>query len=264
MDRATPSWYLAAPPDPLEAYAEMPDDSPLSHIELLAQANRAAVLEPVLRWLLHDMRNPVQALCMLTELAAEPNERATQVNLTEALSEFCRRISGDLGLIARLLRPLPEAPSPAPISIADSVRFVAELVGKHHGAPRLDPSPVLAAALPAARGTQEHLDLALLSLVVNSIEGQGKRSGWIRLTATSDTSTLRLQVQDDAPRLSPAVMAELLADSTTSAPNPSPSGLRLIAARSLVRRWGGELRAEETAEGNRFDLIVQVWPRPPG
>ena len=240
--------------------AEMPDEFPLNNIELLTLANRAAVLNPVLRWLLHDMRNPVQALCMLTELAAEPKERGGQVNLTETLAEFCRRISTDLGLFERLLRPLPEAPSPGPISIADSIRFVAELAGKHHGAVRLDASSLVAEALPAARGTQEHLDFALLTLVVNSIESQGPRSGWTRLTTGADGSVLRIQVQDDAPPMTRATLTQLLAD-TSAASNLSDSAIRLIAARSLARRWGGELSAVETAEGNRFDLTLPVWPR---
>ncbi len=241
----------------------MPDEFPLNNIELLTMANRAAVLNPVLRWLLHDMRNPVQALCMLTELAADPKDRGGQVNLTATLREFCRRISTDLALLERLLRPLPEEPSPGPVSIADSIRFVAELAGKHHGAARLDASSVVAETLPAGRGIQEHLDFALLSLVVNSIERQGLGSGWIRLAAEADGPLLRIQVQDDAPALSREAAGQLVADSPATASHLSDSALRLIAARSLVRGWGGELSAVETAEGNRFDLIVQVWPRAP-
>jgi signal transduction histidine kinase len=100
----------------------------------------------------------------------------------------------------------------------------------------------------------------LLSLVFNALESQGERAGRVRVGATADESTARLWVEDDAPRLSPSVLDQLSANPATLRPDRSGPGLRLLAARSLVRPWGGDLLVTDVARGNRFDLILQLWP----
>lgn len=225
-------------------------------------ANRGAVLSTVLRWLMHDMRNPVQALCLLTEIAADPSRPGTESRLADALSEFCRRISGDLSLLERVLRPPPAERALRPVATAESIRFVAELFRRSQATAALDASPALSSELPAAAGIPEHLDRVLLNLLLNALEAQGGAPGRIGIGATTTRSHLVLWIEDDGPGLATEVRDRLFIEPVTTKQDRPGRGLGLLVSRLLAREAGGELEWTPAAHGARFEVTLPLWRRP--
>lgn len=224
-------------------------------------ANRGAVQSTVLRWLMHDMRNPVQALCLLTEVASGPGERTGESRLAEALSEFCQRISGDLSLLERVLRPEPVDLIPRPIAITEVVRFAADLVRRSKTAPALDASGALSPALPAVAGIPEHLDRVLLNLVINALEALGGPAGQIRIEAEASAAEVHLRVEDDGPGVPADLLDRLFQEPVTTKSDRPGRGLGLLVSRLLVQDAGGRLDRVAVPRGARFELTLPLWRR---
>lgn len=227
--------------------------------DLMVMANRSAVLRTVLRWLLHDMRNPVQVLCLLPELSANGAEESG--GSKDSIAQLSERLSVDLTLFDRLLRSPPEPGSTRPTAVADSVRFVDELVSRSRAPDSVDTSAALAALLPAAATTEEHLDHALLNLVLNAVEAQPERATHITLGADAEGGILRVWVQDDGPGIPPAARSGLLTTPVTT--KPGHAGLGLLVTRHLAQACGGDLRLGEVSTGTRVDLLLPAWARNP-
>lgn len=224
-------------------------------------ANRGAVQITVLRWLMHDMRNPVQALCLLTEVASGPGERTGEPRLADALSEFCQRISGDLSLLERVLRPEPADLSLRPVAIAEVVRFAADLIRRSKTAPALDASGALTPTLPAVAGIPEHLDRVLLNLVINALEALGGPAGQIRIDAEATAGGLRLRVEDDGPGVPAELRDRLFQEAVTTKADRPGRGLGLLVSRMLMREAGGGLDWVPIPRGTRFELTLPLWRR---
>ena len=103
------------------------------------------------RWLIHDLRNPAQALTLITELMGEAPE-AGDPAAVETIKEATGRLSRSLELLDRLLRLPRPAVEPAPLSLRDSVEFVGALHRSHRSGMRLDLEGALGAVLPAVAG----------------------------------------------------------------------------------------------------------------
>ncbi len=229
--------------------------------DLMILANRAGVLGSVLPWVLHDMRNPVQVLCLLTEPAGESAGATGSGRLTEALSQFSERLGTDLALLERLLRPLPERGTAIPTSVGDSVRFIDQLARRSRARDRVDVSTALAARLPAAGTTQEHVDQALLNLLLNAIESQDP-TAHITIGAEAARDVVRIWVQDDGPGIDPSVRSSLFTAPATTKRGRPGRGLGLLVTRLLARACGGDLQRGEVATGSRFDLLLPAWRSP--
>lgn len=229
--------------------------------EVLVMANHSVALTSAIRWLLHDIRNPVQALCLMTELVSAQGERSVEGNLTGVLSDFCGKFRGDLILFERLLRPLPATLGPGPIVITDSIRFVADLASMSHRVANLDISTALGVPLPAAAGIEENLDRVLLNLVLNALESRGEGAIRIRIGAEADARIVRLWVEDDGPGIPHSVRSRLFSEPVTTREDSGGRGLGLLVSRYLARQWGGDLLVADPAQGSRIDVTFPRWGR---
>ncbi|HUF34999.1 MAG TPA: ATP-binding protein [Gemmatimonadales bacterium] len=229
--------------------------------DLMVMANRAAVLRTVLRWLLHDMRNPVQVLCLLPELSAGGGESMEAGGSRDSIAQLSDRLSLDLALFDRLLRSPPEPGRARPTAVGDSVRFIDELVSRSRAPASVDTSVALAAVLPAAATTEEHLDHALLNLVLNALEAQSEQATRIAVGADIDGGMLRIWVQDDGPGIAPSVRSGLLTGPLST--KSGHAGLGLLVTQHLARACGGDLRLGEVSTGTRVDLLLPAWARTP-
>jgi len=200
--------------------------------------NRAATYGTVSRWLLHDLRNPTQALTLVLELLDDPGMADRE--LISTIQSSTAHLTRSLELMDRVLRPVPPGMEAGLVSVSDSLEFVGSVLRVHKSPVTVDweaPAP----ALPLVRGVREHLDHALLTLLLNAIEAIGQREGTIRLGAVSKGGNVEVTVSDDGPGVAAELRGRLFEPFVTTKRRVQLSGLGLAVARELVGRVGGTL-----------------------
>ncbi len=242
---------MVAGPDAVSSYPDFP--------ELVVGANRQAVCTRVARWLIHDLRNPTQALTLLAGLM-EDEPLAGQVELGETLREGAAHVGRSLQLLDHLFASARPGLEPAPVSLLDSLRYIAALYGVQHSAVALDLAGAWADPLPAVRGVSHEIELVLLNLVLNSLEAlRGRAGGRIVVTASHVGSEVRVTVADDGPGIAPELEARAFEPWVTGWGSGDFAGLGLAASRTLAERHGGSLTyARDDGPGARFVLILPV------
>jgi len=232
-----------------------------ANLDSLAAANRHAVYGQVARWLIHDLRNPTQALTLITELMGEAPE-AGDLGAVETIREATTQLSRSLELLDRLLRlPRPTAEG-GPLSLRDSLEFVGALHRSHRSGMRLDLEGALGAVLPAVAGVEHEIEQILLNLVLNALEATGEASNSrLVVDAIAMDGSVRVSVIDNGPGIPPARRPRLFIPVPTVR-GGRLRGLGLAVSRGLARRFGGDLvLSAEAGPGTRFDLLLPAWRR---
>jgi signal transduction histidine kinase len=241
----------------------MSDAMPAGSAELLVAANRASALETVIRWMLHDLRNPLQTLTLLPALADIQAEAGDAGDWREALSTASERLAGGLALLDRLTA----APAPSvlePIAVGEVLDFLADLFRAHRGRGQVvigPASPVPVPAVAAIRGDLEH---ALLNLLLNAANASKGLAGRVTVLARPVEGAVELVVEDEGPGVPEDLRARLFEPFVTARIDGPALGLGLFVARHLLAKGGGELRYEPANAGSRFVVRLPEWRRPPG
>jgi PAS domain S-box-containing protein len=122
-----------------------------------------------------------------------------------------------------------------PLADRRSVELIAE---------KVDPSLT-------ARGDARRLRQALLNVVSNAVKFN-RSGGAVRVSATAEPDSVRLEVSDEGPGLPPAIRSRLF-DQFTGVPEASDdaegNGLGLMVAHQLVTIMGGAIRVGDRVRG---------------
>jgi signal transduction histidine kinase len=219
---------------------------------LQSRARLAALGEAVAK-INHDLRNMLTSAQMVTErLQGSGDPRVAQ-----ALPRLERALDRAASLSQNVLaygRSEEPTPIPRELLLAPAVQAAAADAG-------LDPLGVrLEMALAAdihVRADPEQLDRILVNLLKNAreaIEGAGRDTGRIRLTAEVRGGRTVICIADDGPGV-PERMRERLFQPFSGSGRPDGSGLGLAIARELARAHGGDLDLTETGpQGSVFEL----------
>src|SRR5207247_139326 len=166
-----------------------------------------------------------------------------------------------LELLDRGLRTPSWGSDPAPVCLPDILRFLGSLYGVHRSSIELDLEPALAVMLPAVIGVEDHLEHALLNLVMNALEAFGDRlQGRISVEAELDGPRLTLHVTDDGPGVAEEIQERLFEPFATTKRGGPRVGLRLAAARKLLGWYGGSVRyLPSDGAGARFAADFAIW-----
>jgi C4-dicarboxylate-specific signal transduction histidine kinase len=226
----------------------------------LVAANRAKVYAQVSRWLIHDLRNPTQALTLLPELMTGNSEMDPE-GLSGSVVEAASHLTHSLELLDRALRPVSWDVVPGPVSLQDILRFLESLHRVHRSSVPLDLGATNAVPLPAVIGVEAHLEHALLNLVVNAIDAFADRPrGRISVGAELDGSRVTLYVTDDGPGVAQEIRERLFEPFVTTKREEAVAGLGLAVARQLLRWHGGNVRyLPDDGPGARFAADFAVW-----
>ena len=222
-------------------------------LDSLAAANRHAVYGQVARWLIHDLRNPTQALTLITELMGEGPE-AGDPGAVETIREATAQLSRSLELLDRLLRLPRPAVEAAPLSLRDSLEFVGALHRSHRSGMRLDLEGALGAVLPAVAGVEHEIEQILLNLVLNALEATGEATG-ARLVVDAIAVDGRRASERDRQRSGnsarPPGAAVRPRAHGPGRPAPGPRARGVARAGAAIRRGPGPLgRAPGRARGS--------------
>jgi two-component system C4-dicarboxylate transport sensor histidine kinase DctB len=223
-------------------------------------ANRASVYGQVSRWLIHDLRNPTQALTLLPELMTGRSEMDAE-GARRYVVEATRHLTHALELLDRALRVPSGDSDRGPVSLRDILVFLQSLHRVRRSSFSLDLSAALTVKLPAVIGVEDHLEHALLNLVVNALDALGDRlEGRISIGAELDGDRVTLHITDDGPGVAEEIRDRLFEPYTTTKCEGTVVGLGLPVARDLLRSHGGDLRyLPGDGPGARFAADFAVW-----
>ena len=132
-----------------------------------------------------------------------------------------------------------------PLSVQDSLQFVAALFRTHRSAVTLEVDTESAGSLPPVRGQEHEREQILLTLVLHTLEALDERESVIALRAGQDGDRVTITITTSQPG--------------RGSEDGGPGGTTgLAAAGVLAARHGGSL----TREGERceFTLRLPRWP----
>jgi C4-dicarboxylate-specific signal transduction histidine kinase len=225
---------------------------------LFVAANRAAVYGKVSRWLIHDLRNPTQALTLLPELMTAESEMEAG-SARRSVVEATRQLAHSLELLDRALRPPSWNDVRGPVALRDILGFLESLHRVHRSPIQLDLTAALAVSLPAVAGVEAHLEHAMLNLLINAIDAFGDRlKGRISVGAELEGNRVTLLITDDGPGVAEDIRDRLFEPFATTK-QEGPAGLGLTVARELLRWHGGDVRyLPGDGSGARFAADFEV------
>lgn len=226
----------------------------------LVASNRAAAFGEAARWLLHEIRSPVQTLTLLADLLDDP-----EANIEATLRDSSRHLNRTLELLSRVVHPSTPL-EPGPVSVGDVVGFIKDLhrVSRTHVRLETELDP----ALPPAVGVERHLSHALLNLLLNAVRAcQDRRHGVIRIAARAVGHRIEIAVTDGGRGVDPALSDRLFSPELVRWSDTRLTGAGLLVAREVLRSSGGSVEARPRAEGAEFVISLPTWqqaPAPPG
>lgn len=232
---------------------------------VLVIANRAVVYGTVVRWLIHDLRNPAQTLSLVTELIGDP-AAGLDPDLNTALRESTQQLTACVETLDRTLRLVPPPVQPGPLALSDVINFLSRMLQSYRSATRLELSAAAVESMPAVAGTEDSLEHALLNLVMNAIEAIGDQdAGRITVSADVVDGQVELIVDDNGPGVAQEMLDRLFEPYTsTKPPSAYPSGLGLAVARYLMQDIGGTVAyIPKPAPGAKFVIRLRPWTTVP-
>lgn len=235
-------------------------DGVLVEVHPAMSAAGASRVSESLRGFAHEIRNPLAAISGAAQLLEQRAGDSRQRELAQLIRGEAARLAT---LAERLLGARNEMATRA-INVHAVLERVAELL--HAENPDIaivrdyDPS------LPAWNGDPDRLLQALLNLVRNAIEANGRRivlrsraeAGW-RDAQGGRVPALRIEVEDDGEGVPDAIATSLFEPMVSG--RPDGTGLGLALAREIAREHGGELTLRGRESGSCFVLRLPRRPR---
>jgi len=165
--------------------------------------------------------------------------------------ERIRRIVFDLRSLART------EDAPTIVDLNDAIRSAlrvaaAEIRGRHV---TTDLGPSL-----STRGSTGRLSQVFLNLIINAAQAVGERgdnAGQIRIISRREGAKVMAEVTNNGPPILPEHLPRIFEPFFTTKAPAVGTGLGLSTSRDIIRRFGGELRVESSAEqGTRFSVVL--------
>ena len=225
----------------------------------LIQAGKLATLGQMSAGITHEINQPLTALRALSENTCQ----LLEIGRTSDVARNLRSIAGLTERIGRITSQLKsfawKAAVPAdPIALPATVSNVLEMLRE-----RIQREAVqVEAALPAAARVQcdaYRLEQVLLNLVSNALDAMRdapvKR---LRIDSRIDNGRIHLCVTDTGSGLPDSVMQRLFEPFFSTKSPGEGLGLGLVISNSIVRAFGGSLRARSDAGGTTFEFDLKL------
>lgn len=203
---------------------------PEASAELFVAADHGRVSGEIGRWLVHDIRSPLQGVTLTLALLSDPDAPEFDESLREALTNASSEFGGLVALLDRLLRipSLDAETSPLPVSgvLRDAERFFA----RRRARVEIEwPDPAEVTALPPVEAAADNLLHVVLSLLLCAVSAAG------------DGGRVRIGVSGEGPLVEISFAA--LASERAVTGFDTEGDAAIAASRALLERRGGSLAA---------------------
>ena len=223
----------------------------------LPAAEKRELLARLLKRLAHEIRNPLSSLDVHFQLLEEDLSGLTPA-VRNQLAPRLGIIHGELhrleSIVERFLKLAgPSALELEPLDIAKIIRLVCELLRPEASARQVEIITEIAPDLPAVMADSVRLTQALLNLIINGIQAIPD-CGRITVGASQAGEFLRLRVRDTGAGIPGDKLGEIFDPYYTT--KAEGSGLGLWIAQQIAMAHGGDLRAENAADGGAVFILT--------
>ena len=181
-------------------------------------------------------------------------------DLLKTINESTAHLARSLELFDRVVRAPRPGMAPEPLNLRDSLELIGSLLRIHKSPVRIDMTEALAAQLPAVAGVREHVEHALLNLLLNAQEAIGQDEGTVVVRATVHGPNVKVSVEDDGPGVRSSVLDRLFQPFVTTKTGLPGAGLGLCVARELLTRAEGTVEHSRTKhKGACFVATLKQW-----
>ena len=217
-------------------------------------ADRLSTLGTLAASLAHELRNPLASISMFVQLLPQRGgDDEFMVKFNRIVPAELHKLTSMTDQLLDLARPATRAPRV--VDLGALCLRIQQLVAhqfRKHGV-------VLTLGTPEGvlvQGVEEELSQVLLNLLLNAQE-VSPRGATVHMALDGREGRAELVVEDQGSGLSPAQLARVFEPFYTTKVNGH--GLGLATSRSLIRGSGGELLAENRAEGGaRFTVRLPL------
>ncbi len=221
----------------------------------LQQANRLATLGQITAGVGHEIRQPVAAIRILAETGERLVERGVH---DEATANFSRitALTDRIGTITDELRRFSRRGNREPRNLAlhqviDGALLLLRERITQRGVELVRPPETELDVM--VRAEDVGLEQVLVNLLQNALDAAGQQ-GRITLEVSEDSKFSRLSVCDNGPGLTAQQRANLFQPFATT--KADGLGLGLVISQDIMRGLGGDLLADDPAEGARFTMVI--------
>ncbi len=223
----------------------------------LLRAQRAAAWREVARRIAHEIKNPLTPIQLAAQrLRRKFRERAPDLGevIEQASASIEREVAGLKRLVDEFSRfaRMPEV-APEAVDFRQVVRSVLDLYG---GLPEVEWEVHFDEGVGVVRVDPEQMRRVLINLIDNAVramEGKGR----IRIAASCPRGpgSLRVEVADTGPGISPAVRAKLFVPGFSG--QPRGGGLGLAIVHRVVTDHRGSIRVEDN-EPRGAKFVIEI------
>lgn len=221
----------------------------------LLQAQRLSALGTLAAGVAHDVRNPLNAIKLLTSHALDRADTRQSPSATRALETIRSEVERLEDIISRFLALARETElRPAP---TDADRFVLDTLDlvRRQAESRGVTLQVEAAAGGAIVLIDTHqLSRALLNVVMNAIEACAP-DGRVRVFSRLTADDWVVEVRDNGPGMSPEAQQHAFDPYFTT--KPGGTGLGLSIARNIVEEHAGEMELS-SIPGRGCQVVMRI------
>lgn len=226
--------------------------------KLLLRMERLSIMGETAAVVAHELRNPLVAIggfarTLHRSLPESDVNRQYAAIITEEVDRLERIIHDLLDFI----RPKKVLRKQIVIDelIADTVRVYESKLGESRIRLALD----LQAPGRKVRINPGEIQQVVQNLVVNGIQAMDK-GGTLQVRTSVQTSGVKVEIRDEGPGIPDNIKAKLFTPFFST--KPSGSGLGLAISSQIVKGHGGQLIAENRAEGGAVFAFTLPWPKP--
>ncbi|HVU01002.1 MAG TPA: ATP-binding protein [Polyangiaceae bacterium] len=229
----------------------------------LEHEKRLAAIGRIAASMAHEINNPLAVVRAANAYVGEVARSSGDALLIETVEDVrlaVDRISGFVNHVCGFARR--DRPTLTDTSVRETVRMALRLA-KPRAADRrvemtLEPGTDVRLPHDAARVSQ-----AILNLVSNAIDAAADGGGHVAIRLAQDGSSLRIQVDDDGPGLSPQIKDRVFEPFATTKPQGRGTGLGLAISRQIIDDHGGTvtLTNAATGKGCRSEIVLPLVAR---
>jgi signal transduction histidine kinase len=225
----------------------------------LAQQEKLAVVGTMSAGILHEVRNPVNAILNASRaMASKTLDDATQRQLLEVIGDAAVRIEEITAALDTHARPA-EAGETAACDLREGVEATFKLI-RH----RLDGVTIHRdfSTDRLARAPAGPMNQVLLNLVDNAVR-MGAKNLWVSIQ--SRENTMIVNIGDDGPGVPKTEVDRLFDPFFTRRPLNDGTGLGLFLSRKMAEDAGGSLLYKDRSGGGAlFVVTIPALPLEPG
>jgi len=224
----------------------------------LAQQEKLAVVGTMSAGILHEVRNPVNAILNASRaMMSKKFDEATHRQLLEVIGDAAIRIEEITSALDTHARPA-EAGETAACDLREGMEATLKLI-RH----RLDGVTIHRdfATDRLAKAPAGPMNQVLLNLVDNALR-MGAMNLWLSIHV--EENTLVVKVGDDGPGVAKTDVDRIFDPFFTHRPEGDGTGLGLFLSRKMVEETGGSLRVNDRSGGGAlFIMVVPALPLGP-